>query len=155
MTRHDGRHKSVRDRSRRVSEATTTVCVEGRRGGRERIDSTSKAGTTGSVGIGPSAVSRTFQNESSCSSGYSKILTLTSARGIFSIPQRREHRAPMTASPRHYDSTLGQLANDTHRPEPRARLTKMLWVNSVLPGHSCLPCTAIASVVFSVKNSRG
>ena len=123
MTGYDRRHKSVGGGSegcRGVPERPRRRCFEGRRGCRKHIDSTSKAGTTGSVGIGHHQwFHGLFKIKGSYSPGKSIILTVASARGVFSIPRRREHHAPTTASPRHHDSTFGRLANDTHRPEPR------------------------------------
>ena len=120
MTGYDRRYKSVGGGSevgRGVSERSRRRCFEGRRGGRKHIDSTSKTGTTGSVGISHHRCFHgLFKIKGSCSPGNSNIMTLTSVRGIFSTPRRREHNAPMTASPRRHDSTFGQLASDTHRP---------------------------------------
>ena len=121
---------------RGVSGRPRRRCFEGRRGGRKQIDSTSKAGTTGGVGIGPSAVSRTFQNKKHGSPGKSNILTLTSARGVFSIPLRWENHEPTThrrdTMTRHLDS----WRHDTHSPEPWAGSRGRLLANSVFPGHS-------------------
>ena len=68
---------------RRVWEATTTV-FRGSTRGRKHIDSTSKAGTTGSVGIGHHQRFRgLFKIKGSCSPGKSNIMTLASVRWIF------------------------------------------------------------------------
>ena len=92
MMGYNRRHKSVGGGSeggRGVSERSRRRCFEGRRWGRKHIDSTSKAVTTGSVGIGHRQwFHGLFKIKGSCSPGNSKIMTLASARGIFSIPRR-------------------------------------------------------------------
>ena len=92
MTVFDRRHKSVGgglEGCRGVSERPRRRCFEGRRWGRKHIDSTSKAVTTGSVGIGHRQwFHGLFKIKGSCSPGNSKIVTVASVRGVFSIPRR-------------------------------------------------------------------
>ena len=111
---HDGGHDMVSERCRwrsgRIRRGTTgdtsrseagwrgvEGCLRGHddgvsrvdEGGRKRIDSTSKAVTTGSIGIGHRQwFHGLFKIKGSCSPGNSKILTVSFARGVFCIPRR-------------------------------------------------------------------
>ena len=88
----------------------------------------------------------------SYSPGNSKILTLASARGVFCIPRRWKHRAPMTASPRPNDSTFGQLETwyGTDRSRGQGRRGCWWWPLCFM-AIQCLPCTPLGLLSFSVK----